>query len=100
MKEQKKDIPPTGGKAYEVEVSDIFRTIGKAKELVARGMMARRKKEEELRMQQLKDRLSFWDPGVEYSGLEAIEAAERELDEQIQLVASGVLHKYSDDTIE
>lgn len=80
------------------ELSALFLDIGRAKEAAAQEIMQTRKQEEEKRRKALREKFGFLSTGDDAipDSLD-IDATERRIEEEINLVREGKLHKYNKD---
>ena len=77
------------------ELSQMFLNIGRAKEAAAEGIIAEQKKEEEEKRRQLKGKLKiFGGAGEEFGEDVDYDEEVRALEQEIEWVRSGKVHKY------
>lgn len=77
------------------ELSEMFLNIGRAKEAAAEGIIAEQKKKEEEKRQQLKGKLKiFGGVGDEFGEDVDYDEEVRALEQEIEWVRSGKIHKY------
>lgn len=77
------------------ELSEMFLNIGRAKEAAAEGIIAEQKKEEEEKRRQLKGKLKFFGGAGDELGEDVDYDEEvRALEQEIEWVRSGKIHKY------
>lgn len=82
------------------ELSEMFLRIGRAKEKAAKGIIAEQKKEEEEKRKQLKDKFKLFG-GVTTKVKDDVDIDEqvRQLEQEIEWVRSGKIHKYNENKI-